>query len=161
MRSDVPKGLHDREDLPRAELCVAPNAAPPLGTAGRSLLMPATTALRPLISVELLDYNLGEFHVTDRYVRRYWTALLGPSAVADLLRMVAAAEKSVRIRRPHALSRLLTERLVIRTAHGYAVASRIGPLPDHRLQRLPRFLRAELRSINVAQACAAETVTRH
>lgn len=148
MRSDALRGLRHSTELSRAELCVAPNAAPPLGASDRNVN--PTTALRPLISVELADHAPAQFHVTDAYVRRYWTALLGPGTVADLLRMVAAAERSVQIRRPHHLSALLTEGLVCRTRFGYEVASTIGPLPAHRLRRLPLFLRTELRNMSVA-----------
>ena len=88
MRSDASKGLHDKEDLSRADLCVAPNAAPPLGTTGRNKKTPAATAFCSLIFVEPLDDYRGLFQVTDGYVRRYWTALLDSSAVADLLRRV-------------------------------------------------------------------------
>jgi len=150
MRSDTPEGLHHRTELCRAELCVAPNAAPPEGGSDRTKGTRATTALRPLISVFLIAETTAQFHVTDAYVRRYWTALLGPSTVADLLRMVAAAERSVQIRRPHSLSCLLTEGLVSRSPSGYAVSNTIGPLPAHRLRRLPLFLRTELRNVSAA-----------
>ncbi len=112
MRSDASKGLHDKEDLSRADLCVAPNAAPPLGTTGRNKKTPAATAFCSLIFVEPLDDYRGLFQVTDGYVRRYWTALLDSSAVADLLRIVADAGKSKPLLQLHALGTLLAERII-------------------------------------------------
>ena len=105
-----------------------------------------TIGIRAVVTVELRPDSPGKYPVTHPYVRRYWTALLGPTSVADLLRMVRAAERSMPIRRPHNLSVLLTEGLVTRTATGFRVASTIGEIPSHRQSRLPLFLRAELKA---------------
>lgn len=48
----------------------------------------------------------------DPYVRIFWVAAIGASAVADLLRLSAAARASEGILRPVNLSMLITERAV-------------------------------------------------
>lgn len=80
--------------------------------------------------------------VTDRRVRYFWTAVLGPAAVADLLRLVAAARSEAAIRRPHRLSALIEHRLV-EWRSGTLYVSDVVPPP--RVELLPRPLRHRLR----------------
>ena len=46
------------------------------------------------------------YPAASRYVRTFWTAALGPGAVADLLRLATAAARGRSLRRPLGLSRL-------------------------------------------------------
>ncbi len=87
------------------------------------------------------------FDVRHLYVRRYWTALIGPSAVGDLLRLVATARRSQRLLRPHGLRTLLRERLATRLdGDAVAVTERVQPLADRQIGRLPSWLRDGARS---------------
>lgn len=54
----------------------------------------------------------SRFPVTHPYVRRFWTAVLGPGAVADLLRLAAAARRGRSLRRPVHLPLLVAAGLV-------------------------------------------------
>jgi hypothetical protein len=46
-------------------------------------------------------------------VRRFWTAVVGPSAVADLLRLIAAADMTTSIPLPRRTPLLLTAGLIV------------------------------------------------
>ena len=47
------------------------------------------------------NYLLGSgYPAHDLYVRRFWTAVLGPSAIAERLRIAQAGRSGNRIRRP-------------------------------------------------------------
>ncbi len=71
------------------------------------------------------------WHVTSPLVRTHWTAVIGPTAVADLLRLVAAAQRGIAIRAPHGLRALVTEGIVIPSPDGLYVSEHIWP-PDRR-----------------------------
>ncbi len=77
------------------------------------------------------------------YVRRYWTAAIGPGAVADLLRLSAAASRGRPLRRPLHLSVLISENLVRAEDGRLLVRSTVPPLPSRHARRLPPALRAE------------------
>ncbi|MFV1963285.1 MAG: hypothetical protein ACC658_15815, partial [Acidimicrobiia bacterium] len=49
-----------------------------------------TARVRPVVPVRL-SKSEGRFRPSDPYVRRFWVAAIGPSAVAELLRLVRAA----------------------------------------------------------------------
>jgi hypothetical protein len=76
-------------------------------------------------------------------VRRFWTALVGPGAVADLLRLTAAATSGRPLRRPVHLEVLLSEGLVRRRADAVVVTPRIPYLTPGQVRRLRPALRAE------------------
>jgi hypothetical protein len=79
----------------------------------------------------------------DPAVRRFWTAVVGPGAVADLLRLTAAAHAGRRIRRPVHLPLLLREGLAHRRGPTIMVHPNVPALaPTHRL-RLSPALRVE------------------
>ncbi len=136
MRSATPEGLQQEALRPP----VATHAAQPSGSAGRR-----TVEHRAWVRPVTVPVS-GErgYSLIDPYVRRYWTAALGPSAVADLLRLGAAAERRRQIRRPHQLSVLLTEGLVARHGPLVLVVDRVPALPAHLARRLPARLRREL-----------------
>lgn len=81
---------------------------------------------------------------TSRYVRRYWVAAIGPGAVADLLRLAAAAHSGRSLPRPERLTSLLRNGLVVRDGDEIAVPDRVPPLPARLVRRLPTNLRREL-----------------
>jgi hypothetical protein len=83
----------------------------------------------------------------DPAVRRFWTAAIGPGAVTDLLRLVAAARTGRRVREPLHLSSLASEGLCIRSGPVVAVRRRIPSLGRHHLARLSPALRAEYRRL--------------
>jgi hypothetical protein len=69
-------------------------------------------------------------------VRRYWTAAIGPGAVADLMRLAVAAQRGRSLPRPESITTLVREdlarwvggRLYVRTA-----IPRLSPSQERRL----------------------------
>lgn len=136
MRSGSLEGLQQEALRPP----VATHAAQPSGETGR-----ITAKSRPWIHPVLIPVKPETGHrLVDPYVRRYWTAALGPSAISDLLRLGAAARTGKSLRRPLRLSVLLTEGLVAQQGVTVFVGDRIPSLPARHLQRLPPKLRREL-----------------
>lgn len=80
------------------------------------------------------------------YVRRYWTAALGSTAVRDLLRLIQAAKRGESILRPVTLPRLAECGLVVQTDGDLFVRDRVPRLPAALVARLPVSLRRELES---------------
>lgn len=108
--------------------------------------------VRPLITAVTLaaaapfrsPHDHDPFDVRDLYVRRYWTAILGPGAIADLLRLAQAAKNGRRIRLPHSMPTLLAEDLVHRlTTDCFGVPGAVKHLDRRQLSRLPPPLRRE------------------
>ncbi len=81
--------------------------------------------------------------VTDGYVRRFWTAVIGPGAVADLLRLAAAAERGRSLLRPVHLDVLLRFGLVSCRGAIAIVSHRVPLLPPPLVRSLPPRLRRE------------------
>lgn len=78
------------------------------------------------------------FPVTHPYVRRFWTAVLGPGAVADLLRLAAAARGGRSLRRPVHLPVLVAAGLVgAIDSSRPEVALTVPTVPSVLLRRLP------------------------
>lgn len=136
MRSAPLEGLQQEASRPP----VATHAAQPSGDAGRATVRPRSWIKPVLIPIRI---DAG-YHLVDPYVRRYWTAALGPSAIADLLRLGAAARAGSSIRRPLRLSALLSEGLVAQRGATVFVGDRVPAVPQHYLRRLPVKLREEL-----------------
>ncbi len=80
-------------------------------------------------------------------MRRFWTAVMGPRAVADLLRLTAAARGGIRIREPLRLARLAAEGLVDRSGEIVLVRPRIPFLASRHQRLLTPALRAEYREV--------------
>lgn len=74
--------------------------------------------------------------VTSAYVRTFWTALLGPGAVADLLRLATAASRGRSLRRPVGLSRLCVAGLAREHDGRLQVKTTIPTLTVHQLRTL-------------------------
>ncbi len=77
-------------------------------------------------------------------MRRYWTALVGPGAVADLLRLTVAAVRGRTLRRPTHIEVLAREGLVVEHGGEILVRPTVPPLSAANRRRLPPTLRAEL-----------------
>jgi len=81
------------------------------------------------------------------YVRRYWTAVLGPGAVADLLRLITAARRGCSLREPLHLAELARAGLVRFEPGRVWVRDTVPPLSPPNLRRLPPALRGEQQRI--------------
>ena len=140
MTTAAPGALHGNARPP-----VAVDAAPAPGAAEVLRLRP-TAIPRPYVHPRLAPVNGHPGHAPDDpIVRRYWSALVGPGAVADLLRLTAAARQGRRLRRPLHLSSLLREGLVHRDGQGIVVPQHVPRLDEGQQRRLHPSLRAEYR----------------
>ncbi|MCZ7532510.1 MAG: hypothetical protein M5U23_03725 [Acidimicrobiia bacterium] len=81
--------------------------------------------------------------MTDPYIRRFWIAAIGPGAVADLLRLAAAAQSGRSLPIPVHFSTLLRERLVRFDSGVLLVPDRVPPLPRSLVDRLPPPVRRQ------------------
>lgn len=121
------------------------DAAPASGAAE---VASRTTALpRPWIVPRLIAADRPGHAPDDPAVRRYWTALIGPGAVADLLRLTASARNGRPIRRPLHLGLLLHEGLIGREAGHILVHRNVPMMTERHLRRLPASLRVEYRGL--------------
>ncbi len=109
----------------------------------------AAAALRPTVRPRqwvaplLFDRSADGHSPDDPAVRRFWTAIIGPSAVADLLRLTAAASTGRRIRMPLRLANLAAEGLIHRCGSIVLVRPTIPFLSPSQRQRLHPALRSE------------------
>ncbi len=87
--------------------------------------------MRPLHAVD----------ATHPYVRAYWTAIVGASAVADLLRMIAAARRGASLPHPLFLPVLTREDLVHHAAGAIWVHEQVPALGRKQVARLSPPLR--------------------
>ena len=78
---------------------------------------------------------------THTYVRQYWIPIIGPGAVADLLRLTAAAHSGRSLLEPTHLPSLLSAGLVRRDADTLLVPGTVRPLDQSLIKRLPPSLR--------------------
>ncbi len=116
---------------------VATDIAPPPGAA---LRIPGQKRCR--ISPRLcLDASATGFEPSDPYVRTYWTAAIGPGAVAELLRVIAAAHRQWSIPHPLFLPVLCREGLVHYASGTVWVRNLVPPLGLRQLSLLPPALR--------------------
>jgi len=90
------------------------------------------------------DQAFAGFLPAHPYVRRYWTALIGPGAVADLLRLTVAAVRGNDLKRPVHLEALAREGLVTSDDGIVLVRPTVPRISEANRRRLPSALRAEL-----------------
>ncbi|MCL1592884.1 MAG: hypothetical protein M3132_00855 [Actinomycetia bacterium] len=103
---------------------------------------PRRTALtRTDVSPVLADSAATGYPPTHRYVRQFWIAVLGPGAVADLLRLTAAAHSGRSLKEPIYLESLLRIGLVVWHDGSITVADKVPPVPEYLVQRFPPALR--------------------
>ena len=81
------------------------------------------------------------YPVAGAYVRTFWTAVLGPGAVADLLRLATAASRDRSLRRPIGLSQLSVVGLVREHEGHIEVRTVIPPLAASQALALPAAIR--------------------
>ena len=111
----------------------------PGATSGDPLRPTATQ--RPLV-VAVLDDSHEGFPTTHPYVRNFWLPLVGPGAVADLLRLTAAAQRGRPLKRPENLAILFREGLARPIGPGtVAVGDHVPGLAPAQVRRLHPSLR--------------------
>jgi hypothetical protein len=95
-----------------------------------------TTAVRPLILPSIAAGPRNGVEPDDPYVRTHWVGLIGPGAVADLLRLIAAARRERPIPVPLTLPTLLIEGLAKWTPDKLEVLSPVPRVSEskHRLR---------------------------
>lgn len=101
-----------------------------------------TARVRPTVSPIEWPTDAG-FLPEHPYVRRYWTATVGPGAVAELLRCAIAARRGGSVRLPSNLAILVAEGLMTTAGGRLAVRTRIPALNAFQVRRLPPPIRRE------------------
>jgi len=118
--------------------------APPSGAVAGPVR--ATAKQRAIIRPIPWDWDTPDgtaYSITHPYVRLYWTATIGPGAVADLLRLATAAIRGRSLRRPTHLHVLVRVGLA-HTHRGHVfVKTGIPPLNDIQVRLLPPDLRRQ------------------
>jgi hypothetical protein len=117
-------------------------SAPPPGAAAN--LLRRTARQRAIITPlpwETSGAGLTTYPPDHPYVRRYWTATIGPGAVADLLRLATAAQRGRSLRRPTHLHVLVRVNLAHTQGGRVFVRTRIPQLTTLQLRELPPDLR--------------------
>ncbi len=118
-----------------------PPVARPVPTPAK-LLRP-TVRPRAVIRPVLRRHKRGGFRISDPYVRRFWTAALGPGAVADLMRLASAARAGKSIKRPHHLSDLVRLGIAGHGPEGTWVLCTIPAVPRSLATRMPPDIRRQ------------------
>ena len=88
----------------------------------------------------------GGFSTDHPYVRRFWTAAIGPGAVADLMRLAVAAERGRSLPRPEAIGVLVREDLARWVEGQLFVRTTIPPLSTVQERRLSPELKRQHRA---------------
>jgi len=117
-------------------------SAPPPGAAAKPVR--ATARQRAIITPlpwETANPELVTYPATHPYVRRYWTATIGPGAVADLLRLATAAQRGRSLRRPTHLHVLVRANLAHTNNGQVFVRTRVPQLTTIQIRLLPPDLR--------------------
>jgi len=100
-----------------------------------------TAMSRSRVTPVLASTEQPGYSPAHEYVRRFWIAVLGPGAVADLLRLTAAAHSGRSLKEPTHLPALVRLGLVRRENGSISVTNRIPPVPDDLVRRFPPALR--------------------
>jgi hypothetical protein len=116
------------------------DAAPASGTAAATR---PTAVPRPWVAPLLFDSEASGHRPDDPAVRRFWTAAIGPGAVADLLRLTAAAHRGRRIRQPLRVGLLAAEGLIEWSGDVILVRPVVPHLGPRHLRALSPALRVE------------------
>lgn len=97
---------------------------------------------RPIVRAELIAQRIDGYAPTDEYVRTFWISVVGPGAVADLLRLAAAAHSGRPLKLPSNLAALIREGLAQPCPGGtIKVHQRVPPLSAKQVRRLTPELR--------------------
>lgn len=119
--------------------------APPPGAAVPYAVLRPTAAARGTITPRVWEdvhARLG-YPPDHGYVRRFWTAAIGPGAVAELIRLAVAAQRDRSLPTPIHLGLLLREGLIAMEGGAVLVRTSIPPLARRHVRRLPPRLRRE------------------
>ena len=109
-------------------------------------LVRATARQRAIITPlpwQSTDPDIVTYPTNHPYVRRYWTATIGPGAVADLLRLATAAQRGRSLRRPTHLHVLVRANLVHTKSGNVFVRTAIPELSPIHIRLLPPDLRRQ------------------
>lgn len=108
-----------------------------------------TAAVRPLVNpAPWQGPGVREgFATSHPYVRRYWTAAIGPGAVADLMRLAVAAQRGRSLPRPESISILIKEDLARWVGGRLFVRTTIPRLSPTHERRLTPQLRRQHRAV--------------
>jgi hypothetical protein len=79
------------------------------------------------------------------YVRKFWTAAIGPGAVADLMRLAVAAQRGRSLPLPTSLSLLSREGLVSWSRGQLLTGTSVPPVPNRHIRNMTPALRREHR----------------
>ena len=96
---------------------------------------------RPIIAPAVWETDDAGHAANSKYVRTFWTAVLGPGAVADLLRLATAASRGRSLRRPVNLSLLCAAGLARHHDGRIEVRTTVPELSNHQLRELPPAIR--------------------
>ncbi len=120
------------------------NLAPPPGVTVCPLdVARPTVARRADIRPVVWEPAAPGFPSHHPYVRKFWTAAIGPGAVADLMRLAVAAQRGRSLPRPTSLSLLSREGLVSWSRGQLLAGISIPPLPNRHLRQMAPSLRRE------------------
>ena len=133
-------GFLRRDARPPIEMEAAP--APGTTTAIRPTAIP-----RHFVRAVAFDHSAPGHAPQDPAVRRFWTAVVGPGAVADLLRLIAASYTGRHLREPLHLGVLAAEGLIVRAGAVVRVRPRVPHLRERHLRLLHPTLRGEYRRL--------------
>lgn len=128
-----------RTEAPASGQCRPPTTTV-AGHAGASVR--PTVRVRPTVPARVRNDSAG-LEPADPYVRRFWVAAIGPSAVAELLRVIRAAGKGEDVRLPRHLPLLLRTGLVRIESGTLTVPGRLPVVPLELRWRFPPALAAE------------------
>ena len=93
-------------------------------------------------------WNGADYPLDHPYVRRFWTALIGPGAVADLLRLATAAQRGRSLLRPVHLPTLTRAGFVTHAGNrSWSAPPSLASAPSD-IRRLHPALREEHRSLD-------------
>jgi hypothetical protein len=135
-RLSAAPGTTRRDVRPPIEM----SAAPCPGAAAAPLRR--TALLRRIVTPHVWDDTHAGHELTDPDARRRWCALIGPGAVADLLRLATAATRGRPLPRPVNLETLARHGLVASDGSRLLVRATYPPVPRSRTRRLHPALRA-------------------
>jgi hypothetical protein len=121
------------------------DAAPSPGAAAH---LRRTAVARRLVHPKVWEDAGDGYPIDHPYVRRFWSALIGPGAVADLLRLATAASRDRSLPRPVHLDTLARYRLVGSDGDRLLVRTSIPRLLPTQVRRLHPMLRAEHAAIS-------------
>ena len=142
--SAAPEGL--RQDV-RPPIAMDP--APTSGAA-EGLPHPHRRTAQPRNDITPIVWTCrsgADYPLDHPYVRRFWTALIGPGAVADLLRLATAARRGRSLLRPVHLATLTRAGFVTHDGQHVLVRTTIPRLSPDDVRRLHPALRAEHRRL--------------